>query len=177
MGLEVPELAIGGVLDPVAVLARFEKGAGIADVQPGAPGDALRMPWLGLTVAGHGDDVEGHGHAVAERVAVDGREVAEDSAPDLPSLGAHIDRLGDVQAAVGPDRDLGIVAVDALVGERRAGRQHEEDQRQEGQQPLHPASPANALPTSGARRVSMPAEKKRASRNPNGPAMNRSGTC
>ncbi len=92
---------------------------------------------LGAAIAQDGDDFEAGDHALAATIDVAGREVAQQAAADLLSLGAHAQRLGHLERAVGPHADVALPVEDALVGHGDGANRHEQD---ESEQPTHHAS-------------------------------------
>ena len=84
------------------------------------------------------------------RPAIAGREVAKDAVIDRVSLGADVDRLGDVEGRVSPDLDFADVAEDALV--RLGGRRNcrEEQGGEEPPDDPHAQAAGRANETFGA---------------------------
>src|SRR5690606_15131408 len=138
-----------------------------------AVAERLGELWLRAPVALHLQHLEADHDAVAVAVAVAGGEVAVDAAADALALGAHVDALGHLQAAVGLDPDLDVVAGDALLRRHRhgPGQQPAGARGEDGQ-----ACRVHGSSTRTAARCCAPASKKSSAPNPASRATTRSGT-
>ena len=128
--LEKAELARGAVADRVDVPPGRKEHARAADADPHAVREPLERVGLGRAVARHFEHVELHAHQGAGAVAVVGREVAQDAAPDLAAARLDRDRLGDGERALGVDADVAVEFEDALLRRSRGRNEHREEQEQ-----------------------------------------------
>src|SRR5207253_8147543 len=99
------ELARGGVMDGVGVLAFADQGVRVADPDADTVVDRLGLVGLLLPVALDAADVEPHAH-LTPILAVKRGEIAQQAVPDAVALGIDAQGLGDLERAIGLDLDL-----------------------------------------------------------------------
>jgi hypothetical protein len=97
---------------------------------------ALGVVGLRLAVAFDAEELEGHFAQDAAGVPKRQRKIAIDAVAHRTALGAHAQRLGDVQFAVPGDHDVGIERMDNFGGKRATARHHDK-QRGNAQQVFH----------------------------------------
>ena len=167
---EEAQLACGPVADRERVLGRYRQEGIVAGVDAHAVGQLLGEIRLRPPVPLDAEQLEPHAHAIADAVAIARREIAEQAATDLHALGAHADRLGHLERAVGAHDQLAAVIEDPLFRAQGPDREQQRQHQQTAEGPHRTGS------STGATRAPGSASKYSAGAKPKSFATITSGT-
>ena len=135
--VEEAEHAVDAVAKCVGMGALVDKAIRAPEIGAHVSATANGMERLTGAIAQHCKRFQPHPVLVAEPVLVVDGKVSIDTAPDLSTLCAHLDRLGNLDHAVSEHADIAVKLEYAFIGRRR--QRHE--QQQAGQQVSHSTVP------------------------------------